>query len=81
MIRLDILDSDNKNILFKPIKFNNIELIKLILKYDKQNIGISILEKKDGSGYNVLFYCCIYNNFEAFKIFYNNLIFIVLLRK
>ena len=72
MIRLDILDSDNKNILFKPIKFNNIELINLILKYDKENIGISILEKKDIDGYNVLFYSCIYNNFESFKIFYDN---------
>jgi ankyrin repeat protein len=71
-IRLDYLDNDNKSILFNPIKLNKNLILDLIVKYDKKNIGVSILDKKDSTGYNCLFYCIIYNNFEAFKFLYEN---------
>lgn len=71
-IRLDILDREYKSILYNPIKYNKFELIKILLDYDKKNIGVSILEKKDKEGRTALFYCAKYNNFEAFKLLYNS---------
>ena len=71
-IRLDILDKDYKSILYKPIRYNKNELIELLINYDKTNIGISIIDKKDSNGQNSLFYCAKFNNFDAFKLIYDN---------
>ena len=69
-IRLDILTSDNKTILYNIIKFNKTEILNLLLEFDKTNIGVSIVNKKDITGKNCLFYCCIYNNFDMLKILF-----------
>ena len=65
---LDIVDNDNKTVLYYPIKNNNLELIDIILKYDKKNIGISIIDKTDNNGFTPLFYTVIENNIEATNI-------------
>jgi ankyrin repeat protein len=69
-IRLDIVDTDGRNILYIPIKFNYIELLELLIMTDKKNIGISIIDMSDNLGYTCLHYAIIYNNFTIFKILY-----------
>jgi len=69
-IRLDILDNDGRNLFYIPIKFNYIELLQILIEYDKNNIGVSLLEIRDNIGYTGLYYSVIFNNFKAFKILY-----------
>jgi len=71
-LRLDILDIDGRNLLYIPIKFNYFEILKLLLKYDKKNIGISIIDIKDRLGLTGLHYSCIFNNIKSFKLLLEN---------
>jgi ankyrin repeat protein len=67
-LRLDILDTDGRNLLYLPIKFNYIKILNSILKYNKSNYGVNIIDRKDKLGLTGLHYCCIFNNLEALKI-------------
>lgn len=67
-IRLDILDTDGRNILYIPIKFGYNKLLSKILEKDKSNIGIPIIDLKDKLGLTAIHYAIIFNNFEAFKL-------------
>jgi len=67
-IRLDILDIDGRTILHIPIKFNLISILKILLDYNSNLIGISIIDIKDKLGLTALHYCVILNNFECFKL-------------
>jgi len=67
-IRLDILDSDGKNILYVPIKFSYNNILKKLLIYDSNKIGINISDIKDKLGLLPLHYSIIFNNYEAFKL-------------
>jgi len=71
-IRLDILDTDGRNILYIPIKFSYNNILKKILKKDNENIGLPIIDIKDKLGLSALHYSIIFNNFEAFKILLEN---------
>jgi len=46
-IKIDILDNENRSILNVPIKYNYKKLFDLLLKYNKNIIGISICDIKD----------------------------------
>jgi ankyrin repeat protein len=67
-IRLDVLDSDGRTILYNCIKFNYIKIMKKLIEFNKTNIGISIIDIKDRIGFVPLHYTIIFNNFEAFKL-------------
>ena len=67
-IRLDVLDIDGRTILHTPIKFNFISTLKILLDYNSDLIGISIIDIKDKLGLTALHYCIILNNFECFKL-------------
>ena len=71
-IRLDILDSDGRNILYVPIKFSYNSVLEKLLNYDSSNIGISILDIKDKIGLTALHYSIIFNNYDAFKLLLKN---------
>lgn len=71
-IRLDILDTDGRTLLYNCIKFNYINLLNILIKYNKENIGISIIDIKDKLGLTALHYSAIFNNFEIFKILLEN---------
>ena len=71
-IRIDILDTDSRTILYNCVKYNYYDIIKLLLKYDKTNIGISILDIKDNLGLTCLHYAVIFNNMMAFTLFLEN---------
>ncbi len=70
-LRLDIIDSDGRNLLYNPIKFNYHEILNLLLEYDKKNIGMSILDVRDNMGYTGIHYTIIFNNIIAFHLLYN----------
>jgi ankyrin repeat protein len=65
-IRLDIIDTDGRSILYNCIKFNYIEMIDILLTYNKNNIGISIIDIKDKMGFTALHYSIMFNNFNAY---------------
>ena len=67
-IRLDILDSDGRNILYTPIKFSYNKILSKLIKKDNENIGVPIIDIKDTLGLTALHYSIIFNNYEAFKI-------------
>lgn len=71
-IRIDIINSDGRNLLYFPIKYNFNKLFDLILQKDKINIGISIIDLRDNLGYTGLHYTVIFNNFYCFKQLYLN---------
>lgn len=71
-LRLDVVDIDGKNILYNIIKFNYIDILNTIIKFDSKTIGVSIIDNIDKSGSTGLHYCCIFNNNEAAKILIDN---------
>ena len=71
-IRIDILDTDGRTILYNCIKFNYYKMIKLLIDYNKKNIGISIIDMKDRLGLTSLHYSVIFNNFDIFKLLLEN---------
>jgi ankyrin repeat protein len=72
-INLEILDDNDKNILYIPLKFNQDEIIDMIIDYSQKKIGIPLLDFKDKKGLTSLFYCIIFNNYKIFvKLLKNN---------
>lgn len=71
-IRLDILDTDGRSILYNCIRYNYPEIMDHLIKYNKDNIGISIIDIKDRLGFTALHYSVIFNNFDAFKKLLDN---------
>lgn len=71
-IRMDILDTDGRSILYNCIKFGYNQMMDMLIEYNKKNIGISIIDIKDILGLTALHYSVIFNNFSAFKILLNN---------
>ena len=67
-IKLDILDTDERTILYVPIKYNYMNIIKLLLKISEKIIGIPIIDLRDKNGYTALHYTIIFKNLELFKI-------------
>jgi|SaaInlStandDraft_5_1057022.scaffolds.fasta_scaffold08158_1 ankyrin repeat protein len=71
-IRIDIINSDGRNILYYLIVHNFNKMFDFILQKDKTNIGISIIDLRDNLGYTSLHYTIIFNNFYCFQQLYKN---------
>jgi len=69
--KIDFIDSDGKSILYIPIKYNYIELLELLLYYNKNKVGINILDINDSNGYTPLYYAILYDNLQAIEIMDN----------
>lgn len=67
-IILDWIDNDGKTILYVPIKYNFIDIIKILINHDKKNIGSFILDTKDSNNYLPIHYTLKFKNLEAFKL-------------
>jgi ankyrin repeat protein len=67
--KIDILE-DGKNILYIPIKYGYIEIIKLLILH--KTIGVPITGMVDDQGLIPLNYCIEFNNYESFKIILEN---------
>jgi len=61
-IKIDIFDSDNKSILYIPVKFNYEKIFKLLLEYNKNTIGVSICDMRDNNNNIALHYAIKYKN-------------------
>jgi hypothetical protein len=73
--KLDIITDDNKTLLYLPIKYNYINLIKLILTLDKNNVGEPLVNLQDNSINNniSLHYAIETNNLELVILLQNNI--------
>lgn len=65
---LDMTDHDGRSILFVPIKYNYNEIVKLLLYFNKINIGILLIDMKDKNGHIPLNYAINFKNKEAIKL-------------
>lgn len=70
--RIDITDQEGRSLMYLPIKFGYNEIIKLILDYDKSNIGISIVDFKDKFSNIPLHYAVFFKNIYAIDILIKN---------
>jgi len=70
--RLDIMDNDGRSLLYTPIKYNYIEILELLLHFNNNIIGISLIDLRDNTGMTPLFYSIIFNNIDAFDILVKN---------
>ena len=66
--KLDIIDADGRSILFNPIKFNYIDILKLLLYFNNSVIGVSLIDIQDNTGNTALHYSIIFDNMKAFKL-------------
>lgn len=67
-LKLDIVDENNRSILYNIIKFSYNEILKIILEENNNNIGLNINEIYDNNNNNSLMYCIQFNNIESLKI-------------
>lgn len=71
-VKMDIVDSEERSILYIPIKYGNIEILQLLLEANKTNIGISIIDIKDKL-YNIpLHYAIVSKDITIIKILLEN---------
>lgn len=66
--RLDIIDTDGRSILYIPIKYNYVDILKLLLDFNKEVIGISLIDIRDNFGLTGLYYAIIFNNENTFDL-------------
>jgi ankyrin repeat protein len=64
-IRLDLVDSDKRTILYNPIKYKYDKVFNLLI--DTSVIGESIINMRDSVGLTSLHYAVLFNNTYAFK--------------
>ena len=67
-LSLDWLDNEGRSILYIPIKYGYIDIIKMLLKVDEDKIGISILNIKDSYSNFPLHYSLFFKNLEIFNL-------------
>jgi ankyrin repeat protein len=65
--RIDILDADEKSILYYPIKFSYDSMLEYLLQLNKDMIGINILEIKDKTSKTALHYAIKFLNIFAIQ--------------
>lgn len=66
-VKLDILDSDNRSILYIPIKYGYDEILEYLLKINYEMIGVSIVDIKDRNFKTPIHYAILNKNMLAIK--------------
>lgn len=67
-VKLDIIDSDGRTILYLPIKYGYMESLNLLLENNDKIIGITLTDLTDINENIPLHYAIMFNNLEALKI-------------
>lgn len=67
--KIDIIDSDNRSILYTPIKYDYYEIVDLLLKYESDIVGISNTDIQDSKGYYPIHYTIFCKNIKMLKLF------------
>jgi ankyrin repeat protein len=63
--KLDLIDADGRSLLFTPIKYNYIDLLELLLHFNRTYIGISLVDIQDNEGYAPIYYAILFDNIVA----------------
>lgn len=66
--KLDIQDSDGRCILYTPIRYGYLELLNLLLHFNKTIIGISLVDIQDKNGDTPLHYAVSLGEMEIIKM-------------
>lgn len=67
-IKLDSLDADGKSIMYAPIKYGFVDVVKILLEHDEKIIGIPLKHITDLDGNTALHYSLIFRNLECLKL-------------
>ena len=67
--KIDLVDSDNRSILYIPLKYDYYEIVNLLLKYESKIVGISNTDIKDNNGYCAIHYAIFFKNLKILKLF------------
>lgn len=70
--RIDIIDNDERSILYIPIKYNYKSIIEILIKYDQKVIGETIQDIRDRNGNISLHYAIGLKNEYATKLLLDN---------
>lgn len=70
--KIDIFDSDNYTILHTPIKFDYLDIVKLLIEHDKHSIGVSLHDLRDDNENIPLHYAIKYSNENIIKYLIKN---------
>ncbi|QKF93772.1 ankyrin repeat protein [Fadolivirus algeromassiliense] len=70
--RIDVSDQDGRSLIYLPIKFGYDDILKLIIDYDKHNIGISIIDFKDSFQNIPIHYAIFFKNMYAIDMLLEN---------
>ncbi len=71
--KIDITDENKRSLLYLPIKYNFTKIIDLLLEYNKNAIGLDILDIKDNNHNTVIYYAIIFNNIYIIKKIIKNI--------
>lgn len=63
--RIDITDQEGRSLLYLPIKYDYSDIVNLLIEYNKQSIGISIVDVKDKFNNIPLHYAIFFKNIKA----------------
>ena len=66
--KLDILDQEGRSLLYLPIKYNYLDIIKLFLEYDKNSVGVRLVDIKDRRDNIALHYAIYFKNNPIIKL-------------
>jgi ankyrin repeat protein len=66
-VQLDVLDSDNRSILYIPIKYGYDAMLEYLLQINSEMIGVSIIDIKDRNFKTPIHYAIISKNIFAIK--------------
>ncbi len=65
--KIDIIDNDGLSLLYYPIKYRYNNLLSILLKTNKDHIGVPLVQIKDSKGQIPLHYAIRHSNYEAFQ--------------
>jgi ankyrin repeat protein len=66
--RLDILDQEGKQICYSPIRYNQLNILKILLDYNEINYGIDITNFRDSNQLSPLFYAIKFNSLSSTEV-------------
>lgn len=67
-VKIDIVDTDDRCILFLTIKYGYMEMLEYLLKVNKKYISVSIIDVRDKNQNISLHYAIIYKNIKAVEL-------------
>lgn len=70
--RIDITDENNRSILFTPIRYGYNDIVDILLKFNKNLIGVDITDILDNNGNTPLFYTIVYKKIDLMNTLLQN---------